>query len=93
MCHRVCGLAMEKRSQKTKEMDPFHQMREYDRRPCDTAESPAAPIVYDPFAVTAVDAVLSTHYHNDHIDPFFAAAVMQNCGGEVPFIGPKSVEK
>ena len=54
----------------------------------------AAPIVYDPFAVTTVDAVLSTHYHNDHIDPFFAAAVMQNCEPDVPFIGPlKSVEK
>jgi L-ascorbate 6-phosphate lactonase len=50
--------------------------------------------VYDPFAVTAVDAVLSTHYHNDHIDPFFAAAVLRNCSDAVPFIGPlKSVEK
>lgn len=54
----------------------------------------AAPIVYDPFAVTTVDAVLSTHYHNDHIDPFFAAGVIQNCDPDVPFIGPlKSVEK
>ena len=54
----------------------------------------AAPIVYDPFAVTQVDAVLSTHYHNDHIDPFYAAAVLKNCDAAVPFIGPqKSVEK
>ena len=54
----------------------------------------AAPIVYDPFAVTNVDAVLSTHYHNDHIDPFYAAAVMKNCAPDVPFIGPKKcIEK
>ena len=83
-----------KRSQKTKEMDPFHQMRNMTGGRATQPNLRAAPIVYDPFAVTAVDAVLSTHYHNDHIDPFFAAAVMQNCGGEVPFIGPlKSVEK
>ena len=37
---------------------------------------------------------MSTHYHNDHIDPFFAAAVLKNVHREVPFIGPKkSVEK
>lgn len=54
----------------------------------------AMPIVYDPFAVTTVDAVLSTHYHNDHIDPFFAAAVLKNCENDVPFIGPlESVKK
>ena len=70
-----------KRSQKTKEMDPFHQMRNMTGGRVTQPNLRAAPIVYDPFAVTAVDAVLSTHYHNDHIDPFFAAAVMQNCGG------------
>ncbi|EIA28065.1 Metal-dependent hydrolase, partial [Candidatus Arthromitus sp. SFB-4] len=54
----------------------------------------AAPIVFDPFAVKNVDAVLSTHYHNDHIDPFYAAAVMKNVNKEVPFIGPKKcIEK
>ena len=53
-----------------------------------------APVVYDPFEVTTVDAVLSTHYHNDHIDPYFASAVIKNCSSDVPFIGPlKSVEK
>ena len=78
-----------KRSKKTKEMAPFHQMRNMTQ-----PNLRAAPIVYDPFAVTTVDVVLSTHYHNDHIDPFFAAAVMQNCEPDVPFIGPlKSVEK
>ena len=83
-----------KRTQKNKEMAPFHQMRNMTGGRNTQPNLRAAPIVYDPFAVTKVDAVLSTHYHNDHIDPFFAAAVMQNCADDVPFIGPKeSVEK
>lgn len=83
-----------KRSKKAKEMDQFHQMRNMTGGRMTQPNLRAAPIVYDPFHVTAVDAVLSTHYHNDHIDPFFAAAVLQNCDQNVPFIGPqKSVEK
>lgn len=53
----------------------------------------AAPIVFDPFGVKDVDAVLSTHYHNDHIDPFFAAAVLKNVERDVPFIGPAECVK
>ncbi len=83
-----------KRSQKTKHMEKYHQMRNMTGGLLTQPNLRAAQIVYDPFAVTAVDAVLSTHYHNDHIDPFFAAAVMKNCKEEVPFIGPKeSVKK
>ena len=83
-----------KRSKKTKEMAPFHQMRNMTGGRMTQPNLRAAPIVYDPFAVTSVDAVLSTHYHNDHIDPYFAAAVLKNVEGDVPFIGPmKSVEK
>ena len=83
-----------KRTKKTKEMAPFHQMRNMTGGRMTQPNLRAAPIVYDPFAVTKVDAVLSTHYHNDHIDPFYAAAVLKNCEGDVPFIGPaKSVEK
>ena len=78
-----------KRSQKGKEMEKFHQMRNMTGGRLTQPNLRAAPIVYDPFAVTTVDAVLSTHYHNDHIDPFFAAAVMQNCKADVPFIGPQ----
>ena len=33
--------------------------------------------------------MLSTHIHQDHIDPFFAAAVLKNCAPDVPFIGPQ----
>lgn len=62
----------------------------------------AVPFVIDPFAVKHVDAVLATHYHQDHMSAEFAAHVIQSGmtttdteGNEipVPFIGPaKSVE-
>lgn len=48
------------------------------------------PVVLDPFAIKKVDAVLATHDHGDHIDENVAAAVMQNCDGTVPFIGPQA---
>ena len=48
------------------------------------------PFVLDPFAIRQIDAVLSTHDHNDHIDVNVAAAVMQNCADDVPFIGPQT---
>lgn len=83
-----------KRSQKNKYMEEYHQMRNMTGGRLTQPNLRAAPVVYDPFAVTKVDAVLSTHYHNDHIDPFFAAAVLKNCEGAPPFIGPKeSVKK
>ena len=60
------------------------------------------PYVFDPFAIKHVDAVLATHYHQDHMSKEFAAHVIQSGmtttdenGNEipVPFIGPKkSVE-
>jgi L-ascorbate 6-phosphate lactonase len=48
------------------------------------------PFVLDPFAIRQIDAVLATHDHNDHIDVNVAAAVMQNCADDVPFIGPQT---
>lgn len=48
-----------------------------------------SPMVLDPFAIKDLQAVLSTHYHNDHIDVNVAAAVLKNCADDVPFIGPK----
>lgn len=83
-----------KRTKKVKEMDKYHQMRNMTGGRATQPNLRAAPIVFDPFAVKNVDAVLSTHYHNDHIDPFYAAAVMKNVNKEVPFIGPKKcIEK
>lgn len=78
-----------KRTQKTTEMAPFHQMRNMTGGRMTQPNLRAAPIVFDPFAVSQVDAVLSTHIHQDHIDPFFAAAVLANCSPDVPFIGPQ----
>ena len=77
-----------KRTQKVSSMAPYHQMRNMMGVENLQPNLRAAPIVYDPFGVTKCDAVLATHYHNDHIDPFFAAAVLKNCADDVPFIGP-----
>ena len=44
----------------------------------------------DPFAIKELDALFATHEHHDHIDPNVAAAVLQNCSDDVPFIGPKA---
>lgn len=62
----------------------------------------AVPFVIDPFGIKHVDAVLATHYHQDHMSAEYAAHVMQsgmtttNENGReipIPFIGPKkSVE-
>ncbi len=49
-----------------------------------------APVVLDPFEIRTVDAVLATHDHGDHIDPYVAAAVLRNCDETVPFVGPAS---
>jgi L-ascorbate 6-phosphate lactonase len=82
-----------KRTKKVQEMAPFHQMRNMTGGKMLQPNLRGVQFVYDPFAVTTVDAVLSTHYHADHIDINFAAAVLQNVKKDIPFIGPlKSVE-
>ncbi len=48
------------------------------------------PCVLDPFEIKTADAVLATHDHGDHIDPYVAAAILQNCPDSVPFIGPRA---
>lgn len=53
----------------------------------------AIPHVLDPFAVKQLDAVVATHYHQDHMDPNLAAHVLRDLPGDIPFIGPlKAVE-
>ncbi|MBR3310827.1 MAG: L-ascorbate 6-phosphate lactonase [Solobacterium sp.] len=83
-------------------MKPGHQMANMSGVRKMQPNLRAVPFVIDPFAVKHVDAVLATHYHQDHMSAEFAAHVIQsgmtttNEKGEeipVPFIGPeKSVE-
>lgn len=83
-----CGSG--KRTHKNPWMDPQHQMA----RMCGGKKLQpnlrVAPFVLDPFEIRKVDAVLSTHDHNDHIDVNVAAAVLKNCPDSVPFIGPQA---
>ncbi|PRX35539.1 L-ascorbate 6-phosphate lactonase [Orenia metallireducens] len=48
------------------------------------------PCVLDPFEIREVDAIMATHDHGDHIDPYVAAAVLENCDKSVKFIGPEA---
>lgn len=82
-----------KRTQKVKDMVAGHQMANM----CGCRKLQPnlrnSVFVLDPFEVKDVDAVLATHYHQDHMDPNFAAHVMKNLKKDIPFIGPKkSVE-
>ncbi len=83
-----------KRTKATKNMVAGHQMANMCGGRLLQPNLRASPFVMDPFAVKKVDAVLSTHYHNDHIDVNFAAAILKNVAEPIPFIGPKkSVER
>jgi len=83
-----CGSG--KRTHKNPRMDPQHQMARMSGGRKLQPNLRISPIVLDPFGIQKVDAVLSTHDHNDHIDVTVAAAVLKNCGSCVPFIGSKA---
>jgi L-ascorbate 6-phosphate lactonase len=83
-----CGTG--KRSMKNPLMDPHHQMARMSGCVKLQPNLRVSPFVIDPFAIRRIDAVISTHTHNDHIDINVAAAVLRNCDAKVPFIGPKS---
>ncbi len=51
------------------------------------------PCVIDPFAIRNLNALLATHDHGDHIDINVAAAILQNCDKDVPFVGPEACIK
>lgn len=82
-----CGAG--KKTHKNPYIAPNHQMA----RMCGNKKLQPnlrnVPFVLDPFAIKDIDAVLSTHYHTDHIDANVAAAVLKNVEKDVPFIGPK----
>lgn len=79
-----------KRSMKNPLMDPHHQMARMSGCVKLQRNLRASPFVIDPFAIRAIDAVVATHTHNDHIDINVAAAVLRNVEKPVPFIGPRS---
>ena len=49
------------------------------------------PQVFNPFAMTSLDALLVTHYHHDHLDRNVAAAIINNPRITTPLIGPQAV--
>ena len=83
-----CGTG--KQTRKNPLMLPHHQMARMSGCKALQPNLRVSPFVIDPFAIRQIDAVLSTHDHNDHIDVNVAAAVIKNCGPEVKFIGPKT---
>lgn len=82
-----CGTG--KRTQKKKNIDPKHQMARMAGCQKLQPNLRVSPFVLDPFEIRKLDAVLATHNHNDHIDMYVAAAVMQNIEQPIPFIGPQ----
>ena len=87
-----CGTG--KRSMANPYIDPEHQMARMAGGKKLQPNLRVSVFCLDPFAIKQLDAVLSTHDHNDHIDINVAAAVLKNCPADVPFIGPKAcVEK
>lgn len=83
-----CGSG--KRTQKDKYIKPQHQMARMCGGKLLQPNLRVAPFVLDPFAIKNVDAILATHDHGDHIDINVAAAVMNNCSDDIPFVGPKA---
>jgi L-ascorbate 6-phosphate lactonase len=83
-----CGSG--KRTKTKPFMDVHHQMARMTGGKKLQPNLRMTPFVLDPFEIRQIDAVVSTHDHNDHIDVNVAAAVMKNCPDNVPFIGPKT---
>lgn len=83
-----CGSG--KRTKAKPLMDPHHQMARMTGCKKLQPNLRVAPFVLDPFGIKKIDAVVSTHDHNDHIDANVAAAILKNCDSSVPFVGPKA---
>ncbi|MDY0289936.1 MAG: L-ascorbate 6-phosphate lactonase [Sphaerochaeta sp.] len=79
-----------KRTKKNKYIGPQHQMARMAGNRSLQPNLRTSVFVLDPFAIKEVDAIISTHMHNDHIDANVAAAILQNCDPSVPFIGPQA---
>lgn len=89
LCDLWCGSG--KRSHGNGKMKDGHQMKRMSG--CEELQPNlrTQPFVIDPFAIKELDALVVTHIHSDHVDINTAAAILQNCSNEVPFIGPQGV--
>lgn len=83
-----CGTG--KRTKAKPFIDPQHQMARMSGCHKLQPNLRTSVFVLDPFGVKQIDAVFATHYHSDHMDPNFAAAVLANCPSDVPFVGPEA---
>ncbi|MBC1211203.1 L-ascorbate 6-phosphate lactonase [Listeria booriae] len=83
-----CGTG--KQTRKNQWMKDGHQMQRMSGCKKLQPNLRTMPFVIDPFAIKDLDALVVTHFHSDHIDINTAAAVMQNCAEDVPFIGPQA---
>lgn len=89
LCDLWCGTG--KRTKAVKKMKKGHQMQRMSGCQNLQPNLRTQPFVIDPFAIKTADALVVTHIHSDHLDINTAAAVLQNCKDDVPFIGPKAV--
>ncbi|MDR2822178.1 MAG: L-ascorbate 6-phosphate lactonase [Acholeplasmatales bacterium] len=83
-----------KRSQEKLYYEKGHQMRNMSGGILIQPNLRAQPVILDPFSdilIPDLDALLSTHYHGDHIDINLMAAVLKHNKKNIPFIGPKKV--
>ena len=78
-----------KRTHPTTPMSTTHQYYKMCRSRITQPNLRLTAVPIDPFAVKNLDAVLSTHCHSDHIDPYVAAAVLKNCPS-AKFVGPRA---
>ncbi len=97
--HENCNISIDywngsgKRTKQVKDMVKGHQMANMCGCRKLQPNLRASISVLDPFLIKDVDAVLATHYHQDHMDINYTAAVLKNIDKPVPFIGPqKSVD-
>lgn len=84
-----CGTG--KQTMKLPSMSESHQMARMSGGRIAQPNKRIQPCVIDPFEIRNIDAFIVTHYHHDHLDKNVAAAILQNCSANVPFIGPQKV--
>ncbi|NLC05820.1 MAG: L-ascorbate 6-phosphate lactonase [Erysipelothrix sp.] len=83
-----------KQSQDKKHYHKGHQMRNMSGGKLIQPNLRVQPVVLDPFsdiAIPDLDAVIVTHYHGDHVDKHFMAALLKHGKKDIPFIGPEKV--